>query len=216
MGETKLRILKDIDVSRIHEKTLKDAFVNLEVPGWLASVGGTESVGKGKRPEYGRWSISYGAPSEREAIQRLKFVDEWDLAEVRTKVYDLTSGLESVKSELRECKEGIDAILNRLDGLKEKPVTKQIELLEIDETLEVIRPIWVVLEEYEDEVIASFPEIEAFGVGLCEAEAIMNLKDKVKEIFFELEETNDDELGKLPLGWKRILLKVVKRVGNSR
>ena len=103
-----------------------------------------------------------------------------------------------------------------MDELREKPVTKQTELLEIDETLEVIRPIPVVIEEYDDEVIAAFPEIEAFGAGLCEAAAIMNLKDKIKETFFELEEVSDDELGKLPLSWKRVLLKVVRKIGHSQ
>ena len=216
MAETKLRILKDVDVSRIHEKTLKDAFVNLEVPGWLASVGGTESVGKGKRPEYGRWSISYGAPSEREAIQRLKFVDEWDLAEVRTKVYDLTSELESVKSDLQKCKEGISTILDELRELKEKPAIKQTELFDIGEGLEVIKPIPVVIEEYGNEVIASFTEIGAFGAGLCESEAMLNLKTEIRKIFFELEGFGDDKLGKLPLSWKRVLFKVVKKIGNSK
>jgi len=128
-------------------------------------------------------------------------------------VGDLSLEVESVKTELMECKEGINTII---EELREKPLIKQTELFEIDETLEVIKPIPVVIEEYNDEVIAAFPEIEAFGVGSGEAEAIRNLKEEIREIFFELENISEDELGKLPLSWKRVLLKVVKNIGNAK
>ncbi|MFC1938495.1 hypothetical protein ACFLWH_02450, partial [Chloroflexota bacterium] len=136
-----------------------------------------------------------------------------ELAELKDKVGSLASGIESVELALKKCEEGIDTIL---DELREKPIIKQTELLEIDETLEVIMPIPVVIEEYDDEVIAAFPEIEAFGVGSGEAEAIRNLKEEIKKSFFELENISEDELGKLPLTWKRVLLKVVKNIGNAQ
>jgi len=157
---------------------------------------------------WGGWSEAIG---ESEVLQSVKLVDE--LSEVKRQVDDLTSKVESVTSELQQCKEGINTIL---DELREKPITKQTELLEIDETLEVIKPIPVVIEEYSDEVVAAFPEIEAFGVGSGEAEAIRNLKDEIRKIFFELENSSDDDLGKLPLSWKRVLLKVVKNIGNAQ
>jgi hypothetical protein len=163
--------------------------------------------------EYGGWDVLYEAPSESAARRGLKFVGELELLEVKRQVDDLVSEVESVKSELQQCKEGISTIL---DELREKPITKQTELYEMDETLEVIRPIPVVIEEYKDEVIATFPEIEVFGAGLSEAEAIIDLKKKIREIFFELEEVSENELGKIPLSWKRVLLKVVKKIGHSR
>ena len=179
------------------------------------SHGGVSSFGKGKGSVYGRWGVSYEALSEREALEGLKFVDELDLSEVRSQVDGLVSEVESVKSELKECKEGIRTIFNELEELKEKPITKQTQLVEIGAGFEVISPIPVVIEEYRDEVIASFPEIEVFGAGLCEAEAIVELKKKIREIFSELEGVDDDELGKLPLSWKRVLLKVVKKIGRD-
>ena len=162
--------------------------------------------------EWGGWDVLYGGVIESEAEGGLKFVDELELSEVKRQVDDLNLQVESVVRELEQCKEGISTILNEL---REKPITKQTELFEIDETLEVIRPIPVVIEEYGDEVIAIFPEIEAFGAGFCEAEAIINLKNEIRKIFFELEGVSDNELGKLPLSWKRVLLKVVKKIGNS-
>lgn len=213
MEETKFSFVKNIDVSEIDSQTLKGMFTPLELPEWMVSKGGRESFRKGKRHVYGRWGVLYETLSEREALEGLKIVDEWDLSEVKRQVDDLNSQVESVLSELQECREGISTLLNEL---KEKPVIKQTELLEIDETLEVIKPIPVVIEEYGDEVIASFPEIEAFGAGLCEAEAIIDLKNEIKKTFFELEEVSDEELGKLPLSWKRVLSKVVKKIGNSK
>jgi len=162
---------------------------------------------------WGGWDVLYGGVIESEAEGGLKFIDELDLSEVKRQVDDLNSQVESVLSELHACREGISTLLNEL---KEKPVIKQTELLDLDEALEVIRPIPVVIEEYADEVIASFPEIEAFGAGLCEAEAIIDLKNEIKKTFFELEEVSDEELGKLPLSWKRVLSKVVKKIGNSQ
>ena len=157
------------------------------------------------------WGVWSGAISESEVLQGLQIVDE--LSEIKGQIDDLTSEVESVKSELQQCKEGISTIL---DELREKPITKQTELFEIDETLEVIKPIPVVIEEYGDEVIATFPEIETFGVGSGEAEAIRNLKNEIRKVFFELENIGDDELGKLPLSWKRVLLKAVKKIGNAQ
>jgi hypothetical protein len=212
MEETKFTFVKKIDVSERDSQTLKDVFSTVEL---------TDVLGKGRResfrkrifPEYGGWGVVYGAASERGALEGLKFVDESDLSEVKRQVDDLHSEVESVVSELQQCKEGISTLLNEL---REKPIINQTELFEIDETLEVIRPIPIVLEEYGDEVIASFPEIEAFGAGLCEAEAIIDLKNEIRKIFFELEEVGEEELGKLPLSWKRVLSKVVKKIGNAQ
>jgi hypothetical protein len=210
MEEIKVSRIKKAMGGEIDAETLKALFSHLELPEWM--------VLKGKRGPFewatsqsGRWGELYEAAGEREALRGLGFVDE--LSEVKKQVDDLSSQVESVVSELQQCKEGISTLLNEL---REKPIIKQTELFEIDESLEVIRPIPVVIEEYGDEVIASFPEIEAFGAGLCEAEAIVDLKNEVREIFFELEEMSDKSLGKLPLSWKKILSKVVRKIGNSQ
>lgn len=155
------------------------------------------------------WAIPY--ESELALSGGITVGDE--LAQLKDWVGSLASDVESVKLALKKCEEGINTIL---DELREKPIIKQTELLEIDETLEVIKPIPVVIEEYNDEVVAAFPEIEAFGVGSGEAEAIRNLKEEIRRIFFELETISEDELGKLPISWKRVLLKVVKNIGNAQ
>jgi len=158
-----------------------------------------------------RWGTRLEDIGKGEALHGYMLVDE--LSEVKKQVDDLNLEVESVKWELKQCKEGISMILNEL---REKPITKQTELFELDKTLEVIKPIPVVIEEYNDEVIATFPEIETFGVGSGEAEAIRNLKQEIRKIFFELENISDDKLGKVPISWKRVLLKVVKNIGDVK
>jgi len=209
MEETKARSRKEQERSEPYLRALKGIVSAVEL-GDMLDKGSRASCGKWRPPEYGRWGVLYEAASEREVLGGLKFADE--LSDVKKQVDDLGLQVESVASVLKQCKEGISTILNELRG---RPITKQTELFEIDETLELIRPIPVVIEEYDDEVIAKFPEIEAVGAGSCESEAIINLKKEIRKIFFELEGVSDNKLGRLPLGWKRVLLKVVKKIGNS-
>ena len=210
MGETKVSDVEKVTGREINSESLKNMFSSLELPEWLV-VKGQRGAYKWAIPESGQWGMLYEAAGEREALEGLRFVDE--LSEVKKQVDDVSKNVKYLVSDLKQCKKGISTILNEL---KEKPVIKQTELFEIDETLEVIRPIPVVIKEYSNEVIAAFPEIGAFGAGLCEAEAILNLKKEITKIFFELEGVSDNKLGKLPLTWKRVLLKVVREIGNSK
>ena len=68
----------------------------------------------------------------------------------------------------------------------------------------------IVIEEYPDETVARWPEVEAFGSGATEAEAIAILKQDIVSLFEDLVAFSDDELGKLPRGWKRILLRIIE------
>lgn len=135
-----------------------------------------------------------------------------ELEDVRDRVDDLSSGIEALKTELLSCKECINRVS---EELSERPIVKETWLLDIDEDIEVLQPIPIVIEESDGEVIASFPEVEAFAVGSGEAEAINNIKLEIKNLFLDLESSAKEELGKLPQSWKRILEKVVKKVGRT-
>jgi hypothetical protein len=69
-------------------------------------------------------------------------------------------------------------------------------------------PLIVTMEDYGEEIVASYPEVEAFGSGPTEADAINVLKDEIASLFTELAGEADDKLGKLPKRWKRALLAV--------
>lgn len=140
-----------------------------------------------------------------------KYVGE--LTELRTKVDDLSSRFDSLEREVLSCKECINELYSEFT---ERPIVKETRLFDIDEDLEVLEPIPIVIEESDDEVIASFPEAEVFGVGSGESEAINNLKKEVSKLYYELIDTPDEQLGKVPQSWKRVLSKVVRRVGKTK
>lgn len=210
MEEIKVSGIKQVTGREIDPETSKARFPGLELPGWMV-LKRERGAFRWTSTEPGRWAELYEATGERGAVRGLGLIDE--LSEVKKQVDDVSSQVKSVVSDLKQCKKGISTILSEL---KERPVIRQTELFDVDETLEVIRPIPVVVKEYSGEVIATFPEIGAFGAGLCEAEAILNLKKEIRKILFELEGVSDNELGKLPLSWKRVLLKVVSKIGNSQ
>lgn len=69
-------------------------------------------------------------------------------------------------------------------------------------------PLTVTLEDFGEEVVASYPEVEAFGSGPTEADAINALKDEISGLYAELASTPENQLGKLPRRWKRALCAV--------
>lgn len=74
-------------------------------------------------------------------------------------------------------------------------------------------PLIVTMEDFGDEIVASYPEVEAFGSGATEADAINALKDEVSGLYVELAATPEGELGKLPRRWKRALGAVAHPTG---
>ena len=74
-------------------------------------------------------------------------------------------------------------------------------------------PLTVTLEDFGEEFIASYPEVEAFGSGSTEADAINALKDEISGLYSELAAVPDGKLGKLPKRWKRALCAVAHPMG---
>jgi hypothetical protein len=66
-------------------------------------------------------------------------------------------------------------------------------------------PLIVRVEDFGEEVIAAWGEVEAYGSGATEAEAINELKTSISELYEELNAIDDAELGPLPTRWKAAL-----------
>ncbi len=97
------------------------------------------------------------------------------------------------------------------DELRTRPIVRNTNLWELNsEKYRLAHPINIVIEEYPDETVARWPEVETFGSGTTETEAIAILKQDIVSLFEDLIASSDDELGKLPQGWKRILLRFIK------
>lgn len=64
-------------------------------------------------------------------------------------------------------------------------------------------PLTVIIQNDEDEVVARLPEFSASGFGISESDAVEDLKSELGELYKELSEIPEDELGSLPKRWKR-------------
>jgi hypothetical protein len=114
--------------------------------------------------------------------------------------------------------ERLESLTNQTGQLRvdvqDRPVKYNTQVRDLgDDNYSLNEPLVVSIEEYpgEDTVIASFPEIEIFGEGVTEAEALMNLKWAILDLHEELMESAPDELGDLPKAWLSILRKIVKQ-----
>jgi hypothetical protein len=154
----------------------------------------------------------WGSLSSKFRGSRPRTTGAYEAAEIENIVIDLESQIESLKSELVSCTK---RIADLCANLEERPTVIEAELTDIGEDFETLRPIRIVIEELDDEVTASFPEVELFAVGGTRSEAILNLKAALIELYADLVETPNNKLGKLPLSWLRILKKVMKPIGKQ-
>lgn len=117
--------------------------------------------------------------------------------------------IEELRDEIVALKEEISKLREELES---RPVTKVAALYDLNSVNHSLRePLHIVIEEYDDETIAHFPELEVYGSGDSEPEAIARLKTHIIALYEELSTCDKGKLGKLPLSWLRILDKLVDR-----
>jgi hypothetical protein len=71
-------------------------------------------------------------------------------------------------------------------------------------------PIQVEIEHYPDEVISKVPELDLWASEPTESEALLSIKKAICDLWEELRDEPDSELGAMPRMWKRILGKKIK------
>jgi hypothetical protein len=98
------------------------------------------------------------------------------------------------------------SVLKLSEALLSRPVVSTTWIVDLNSPEFVPKhPIPVVVEEYSDEVVATFPEVEAHGWGTTPAEALNDLKEQIVLLYQELTTADPEELGKLPTAWARVL-----------
>jgi len=114
--------------------------------------------------------------------------------------------------------ERVETLANQTGHLllevQDRPIKYNVQLRDIgNANYTLTDPIFITIEEYpgDDAVIASFPEVEVFGEGITEAEAIQNLKCAMLDLYEELDETLPEELGDLPKAWLRVLRQIIQK-----
>jgi hypothetical protein len=120
--------------------------------------------------------------------------------------------------DVTELSERVETLTNETGQLKtefqDRPIIYSAQIRDLgDPHYRLCEPILITLEWYpsEDEVIANYPEVNLFGEGVSEIEAMLNLKLAILDLYDELVQTPKDELGDLPLSWLNILKAVIDR-----
>ena len=101
----------------------------------------------------------------------------------------------------------------RLD-VQDRPIKYNTQLRDLgDDDYKLAEPVLITIEEYlgEDTIIANFPEVEVFGEGVTEAEAILNLKWAILDLYQELIEISPEQLGDLPKTWLSVLQQIIQK-----
>jgi len=114
--------------------------------------------------------------------------------------------------------ERLETLTNQTGQLRsdvqDRPLKYTTQLRDLgDNDYKLVEPVLITIEEYlgEDTVIASLPEVEVFGEGVTESDAILNLKWAILDLYQELIETPVDELGSLPKTWLSVMQKLIQK-----
>jgi len=71
------------------------------------------------------------------------------------------------------------------------------------------------LEINEDEVLAVIPELELYGEGSTEIEALDDLENEMIELYKYLTSIPDENLGKSPKKWKKIITSMIHKKSDN-
>ena len=86
----------------------------------------------------------------------------------------------------------------------QKPVVAATTIAHLG-TYRLVAPLMVVLEYYLDEVVAHYPEVDAWGAGATPHDAIRALKRDIVNLYESMADDDETTLGAGPLSWKRAL-----------
>ncbi len=86
-----------------------------------------------------------------------------------------------------------------------------IHLFDLDSEKYILKfPINILVKYQDDEVIAIFPELEIFGEGQNEIEAIDDLKSEFLDLIDDLNELPKHKMGQKLNTWNRVLSQIVE------
>lgn len=89
------------------------------------------------------------------------------------------------------------------------PLYTKLDVIQTLYPLNLKSPIYFTLEIYSDEIIARHTDTESWASAENEFEAIEGLRKEITDLYFDLKDTPDDKLGKLPLRWKKFLCSII-------
>jgi hypothetical protein len=113
---------------------------------------------------------------------------------------DVSESFDRVALTVSKVGADVDALRRQVrqiaDALEERPIIRYASLTDLGTPHFSLRvPLPIVLEEYPDQVVARWPEVEATGLGSSEPEAIWRLKQEVLDLMEDLSSSRPEGLG---------------------
>lgn len=159
----------------------------------------------------GRWMGLERSPesSVLEVLEQAEILTHLteEVSHLRSDIGDSSAKLEAMVEEVvtttTELKESFEA----------QASVNTVHLFSLhDDRYELRAPLPVILEEYEDEVIARWPEIDLYYSADIASEALAGLESEIIQLYTELSSSSLDELGVLPKRWLKTLSRVINSV----
>ena len=94
------------------------------------------------------------------------------------------------------------------EAIKEKKIIKKITKLD-NNGYKLLEPFLVKFSFENNELIGEIKELELYAFGKSEIEIMNELKLDIIDLYEYYSEFEDNELGKDPLKWKKVLLKKI-------
>lgn len=108
--------------------------------------------------------------------------------------------------------DSISELSRRVQRLEKTPQTVNAKILGLPSDVHILKsPIDVSFKIYPDEVIALIPNLELYGEGANEIEALNDLELELIDLFEDLNSLPDNKLGKHPRKWKRIINSLIEK-----
>ena len=107
----------------------------------------------------------------------------------------------------------LDEVLAKVKELESKCSARPSAIYDLDEHHRLKQPILIVLEEMDDSVLASWPELHLYAEGENPNSAIATLKREIIALYDDLNSSEADQLGEMPLRWRATLSHVILENG---
>jgi hypothetical protein len=112
----------------------------------------------------------------------------------------------------KELKMLSDEVKTLRDELNNRPIVSSIQINTINSTLQLTKPIFIVLEESNEESLARWPEVNAYGLGQTATEAIDDLKQNISDLYADLTSREAPTLGEIALSTLNVLNTYVSKI----
>jgi hypothetical protein len=123
------------------------------------------------------------------------------------------AAIERIREELAKVKRGIEELKGAINqAMANSPAIIPSKMYSLpSEEYELKAPVDVIFQIYPDEAMAVIPELELYGEGRTEMDALSDLKLELMDLYENLNSMSDDELGESPREWKKTLQLLVDK-----